>query len=101
MSEAAHPLRAWRLSQEPKLTLDAAAAGVGTFRGTWYDWETGRRIPDRSYMAKLYRYTGGAVTPNDFYELPDLGTLSLDLREPAPSAPLLDAVAATKLEHAA
>jgi hypothetical protein len=64
-----HALRRWRLSQG--LTLDAAAAGVGTFRGTWNDWETGRRIPDRNYMPKVWAFTKFAVEPNDFYIRPD------------------------------
>lgn len=98
-----HPLRRWRLSQDPALTLDAAAAGVGTFRGTWYDWETGRRIPDRSYMPKLYRYTRGAITPNDFYDLPDLATGNLPLEAPeAPAAaPLLDGIDAGEFQDVA
>lgn len=84
-----HPLRKWRLEQG--LTLDAAAAGVGSFRGTWYDWETGRRIPDREYMPKVYRFTRGAVQPNDFYDLPDLDQPALPLGD-AP-APLFDGIA--------
>ena|SRR5438874_328699 len=86
VDEPLHPLRKWRLEQG--LTLDAAAAGVGSFRGTWYDWETGRRIPDREYMPKVYRFTGGAVTPNEFYDLPDLETPELPLG--AAPTPLFD-----------
>jgi hypothetical protein len=83
-----HPLRAWREEQVPRMTLDAAAAGVGTTRQTWYDWESGRRIPDRRYMPRLYSLTRGAVVPNDFYELPPLGQMTLPFA--VPDAPLLD-----------
>ncbi len=81
--DRSHPLRQWRLERD--YTLDAAAAGVGTVRQVWYDWEGGRRIPSREFMAAIYRFTRGAVTPNDFYDLPDLETGSLALDdEPAP-----------------
>ncbi|MDP9412680.1 MAG: helix-turn-helix transcriptional regulator [Pseudomonadota bacterium] len=73
-----HPLRKWRL--ERNYTLDAAAAGVGTFRGTWYDWEVGRRVPSPAFMVAIYRFTEGAIEPNDFYDLPDLdGQIDLPL----------------------
>ncbi len=60
-----HPLRQWRLDQG--LTLDAAGAGVGTFRSTWYDWEIGRRIPDRTYMPKIFLFTRGVIDANSFH----------------------------------
>lgn len=68
-----HPLRNWRKSQG--LTLDQAARKVGTVRQVWSDWERGRRRPSSVTMAKIYRLTGGAVQPNDFYELPQSGTV--------------------------
>jgi hypothetical protein len=68
--EAIHPLRAWREGQLPKLTLDAAAAAVGTVRQVWFDWERGRRIPSARFMTAIWRFTRGEVVPNDFYELP-------------------------------
>jgi hypothetical protein len=83
-----HPLRAWREAQQPRMTLDAAAAGVGTVRQTWYDWETGRRIPDRTYMPRIYGFTQGVVRPDHFYELPPIGQMALPF-ETGP-APLLD-----------
>lgn len=91
-----HPLRRWRLSQG--LTLDAAAAGVGTYRGTWNDWETGRRIPDRNYMPKVWAFTRFAVEPNDFFQRPDPHQEALPLEAdaafdlPPRPAPLLAAV---------
>jgi transcriptional regulator with XRE-family HTH domain len=82
-----HPLRAWRLEQG--YTLDAAAAGVGTVRSTWCDWESGRRIPDRSTMPKVFAFTRGAVTPNDFYDLPDLAHAQPELPIPDAAEPEL------------
>jgi len=54
------------------MTLDQAAATVGTVRQVWSDWERGRRRPGSEGMGELYRVTDGAVTPNDFYDLPKL-----------------------------
>lgn len=69
------------------MTLDAAAAGVGTVRQTWYDWETGRRIPDRTYMPRIYGFTKGVVRPDHFYELPPIGQMALPFET---ATPLLD-----------
>lgn len=85
-------LRTWREEQVPRLTLDAAAAAVGTVRQVWYDWETGRRIPRAPFMAAIYQLTRGAVTPNDFYDLPPIGQLELPIN--TPSAPLLEGCSA-------
>ncbi|OJV30667.1 MULTISPECIES: helix-turn-helix transcriptional regulator [unclassified Sphingomonas] len=63
-----HTLRAWRLGQG--LTLDAAAAAVGTVRQVWYDWETGRRRPGPDALERIFLITDGAVEPNDFYPMP-------------------------------
>jgi transcriptional regulator with XRE-family HTH domain len=67
-SETSTALKAWRLSCG--LTLDAAAASVGTVRQVWYDWETGRRRPGADALQRIYLVTDGAVEPNDFYPLP-------------------------------
>jgi hypothetical protein len=91
MGEAVHPLRKWREYQLPSMTLDAAAAEVGTVRQVWFDWERGRRIPNRTFMARIYKLTRGAVSPNHFYDLPPIGQLELPI-EPQP-APLFDAIA--------
>lgn len=73
------------------MTLDAAAAGVGTVRSTWYDWETGRRLPgDRETYEKIYRFAG--LTPNDLifpFGLPTTGQLELPID--AGAGPLFDA----------
>ncbi len=60
-----HPLRQWREAQ--RLTLDEAAAGVGTTRPVWWSWEKGGRIPSPQFMARLKEFTGGAVKADDFY----------------------------------
>lgn len=83
-----HPLRVWREGQAPKLTLDAAAAAVGTVRQVWWDWERGRRIPSQRFMAAIWKFTAGAIAPNDFYDLPPIGQMPLPFG--AAPAPLLD-----------
>lgn len=85
-----HPLRLWRLNKG--WTLDACAAGVGTVRQVWRDWEIGRRIPARSFMLAIYRFTQGEIEPNDFYDLPPIGQIELPIDELHP-VPLLDHVA--------
>lgn len=91
VNELLHPLRKWRI--EEGLTLDAAAAGVGTFRGTWYDWEIGRRIPDRDYMPRVCRFCRYEIMPNHFYfpqGVPEPFQIELPLDSGA--APLLERV---------
>lgn len=61
-----HPLRQWRISKG--LTLQAAAALVGTSRHVWSDWERERRRPDRFFMPKVRAATG--LSADVFY--PDL-----------------------------
>lgn len=68
----------------PKLTLDAAAAAVGTVRQVWRDWEISRRIPSPRFMTAIWRVTRGEVVPNDFYELPPIGQMTLPFTRPAP-----------------
>ena len=60
-----HPLRTWH--KTAGLTLEAAAAKVGTSRQVWSDWERGRRKPDASFMPKVRSVTGGKVSADDFY----------------------------------
>ncbi|WP_226019502.1 helix-turn-helix transcriptional regulator [Novosphingobium sp. FKTRR1] len=55
-SSSNHPLKKWRLGKG--LTLDAAAAMVGTTRPVWYNWEKGRRRPGANFMARLRDVTG-------------------------------------------
>lgn len=65
-----HPLKKWRISAG--FTLDQAASQVGTSRQVWSDWERGRRKPSHTLMIEIYTLTGGAIVPNDFYDLPQL-----------------------------
>jgi hypothetical protein len=92
--EAVHPLRAWRLAEG--YTLDAAAAGVETVRSTWFDWETGRRLPgDRETYDRIYRFTKGAITADAMiwpFGKPPIGQMALPFATPAP---LLDHANAT------
>jgi hypothetical protein len=37
---------------------------------TVHRWATGENIPDREGMADIVEATGGAVRPDDFYQLP-------------------------------
>lgn len=32
-------------------------------------WAAGQRIPSRENMQKIFAYTNGEVTPNDFYSI--------------------------------
>jgi hypothetical protein len=85
--DAIHPLRAWRLAEG--FTLDAAAAGVETVRSTWYDWETGRRLPgDRETYNRIYRFTKGEITADVMiwpFGKPPIGQMALPFTSaPAP-----------------
>lgn len=52
----------------------------------------GGYMPGRTLAIAIYRLTKGAVTPNDFYDLPPIGQLDLPIEELRP-APLLERVA--------
>jgi len=60
-----HPLRKWRKSKG--LTLEAAAAKVGTSRHVWSDWERGRRTPSKEFMPRVRELTGGIVSADHFF----------------------------------
>ena len=81
-------LRAWMAQaglsgRELGERIDATAQAV--WRYTLPPTHPQCRIPDRRRMAAIYLATGGAVTPGDFYELPEL---------PAAPAPAPSRVAA-------
>ena len=64
-------LREWRIKHE--LSQATVAAAVGAANATVVSrWELKRHIPRPAEMAALFLVTGGAVTPNDFYDLPSL-----------------------------
>lgn len=61
-------LRTWRIGAG--LSVVEAAARVKVSRQTWHGWERGATIPPVSLMQRIFDLTGGAVTANDFYDLP-------------------------------
>lgn len=63
--ETMMPLRKWREKQGK--TQEWCASQIGTSRQVWCDWERGRRIPNKVFMPKVVRLTGGEVTAGDFY----------------------------------
>lgn len=48
------------------------------------------QVPSRAVMRRIWILTGGAVSPNDFYDLPPIDQLELAIDELAP-APLFEA----------
>lgn len=54
---------------EHGLTQYRFAKNIGVDRQTVYRWAAGERLPRPELMALIYRGTGGAVQPNDFYNL--------------------------------
>ncbi len=45
------------------------ARQIGVTANAVCQWCNGIRIPRRKEMKRIYRQTGGAVQPNDFYDL--------------------------------
>lgn len=70
MSKAGEKLRSWRRAQA--LSVQDAAARVPVSRQTWHSWERGGSIPPDQLMRRVFEITGGAMQPNDFYDLPHL-----------------------------
>ena len=69
-------MREWR--KRADLTVDAFADAVGVRPRTVLRWQAGAMKPSRASMQRIYEVTGGAVRPNDFYDLPPLGTIGDD-----------------------
>jgi transcriptional regulator with XRE-family HTH domain len=67
------------------------AALIGVTRQAVHRYKAGERIPDQATMTKIFEVTGGAVTPNDFFNIseaapaPDL--TSSEAAEPATANP--------------
>lgn len=57
MSEA-HPLKSYRDHHIPALSQEAMARLIGVDRLTIHRWETGKRKPDRKFLAKITENTG-------------------------------------------
>ena len=62
-----YKLKNWRRSEG--LTQAQAAEVIGVVRRTWHQWEQGSIVPGPAHMIEIVRITGGAVQPNDFYDL--------------------------------
>ena len=63
-------LAAWRTRRGK--TQQWVAEQIGCTVGAVARYEGGVRIPDKATMKKIYVLTEGVVTPNDFYELPEI-----------------------------
>lgn len=63
-------LAKWRA--EKQWTQARLAAVLGCNISSVHRYESGHRIPEPATMALIFTVTGGAVEPNDFYELPAL-----------------------------
>ncbi|KAA5603721.1 helix-turn-helix transcriptional regulator [Roseospira marina] len=61
-------LRDWRTQHG--LTANETAARCGHTWRAVLSWEAGRRMPNPSAMRAIFIATNGAVTPNDFHDLP-------------------------------
>lgn len=60
----------WR--RREGLTQQEIADALGCIVTTVARYEAGARIPGPTVMIDIYTLTGGAVQPNDFYDLPPL-----------------------------
>lgn len=58
--------------QDHEISPAEFAAKIGAeSRMTVTRYAKGDRIPTREMMEKIFEVTGGAVRPDDFYDLPD------------------------------
>lgn len=58
MTNAIHPVRAWRKAQDPEVTLDDLAERLDRKPATVSRWETWKRSPDAADLIKLHQETG-------------------------------------------
>lgn len=63
----------WRKAQNPPLTLADVAKRIDRSEAATSRYENGR-VPEPDTMRRIHDLTGGAVTPNDFYDIPSGGT---------------------------
>jgi len=49
------------------IKYEDAAQEIGVDQSTITHWINGRSIPRREYMRRIHKWSGGAVTANDFY----------------------------------
>jgi len=57
-----HPLKAYRLRQDPRLSQEQFAKRLGVTRTTVARWETGTRKVDQDLLLKVVEETGIAPT---------------------------------------
>jgi len=79
----------WRKFKQMSQVEAADALGVSQPMISMIERNRDAQIPRRDLMIKIYRLTKGEVTPNDFYELPSLEQLDLNIGQPQP-APLFE-----------
>lgn len=53
-----HPIKAWRQSQEPRLSVAGAAIMLGVSKAAVSRWENGERQIDQSKVRDIARRTG-------------------------------------------
>lgn len=75
--ETTHPLRAFRESQIPPLSLDDLAAKLGVSKSYVSRWETGKRKIDGKYLKKINEITG--IAPS--VVRPDLAEIMAEAAE--------------------
>lgn len=61
---------------ETKIKICDAASALGVSTQCLHQWISGKRVPQPEKMIAIYRWSGGKVQPNDFYELPDLASVT-------------------------
>jgi transcriptional regulator with XRE-family HTH domain len=61
MTEAVHPIEAYRKRSNPPLAKAAVAEDIGVARSTITRWERRERRPDDRYLPKLIELTGATV----------------------------------------
>jgi transcriptional regulator with XRE-family HTH domain len=61
-------LKQARKAQE--LSVPKLAEKLGVMQSTIWRIENGGQIPSRDLMLKITEFSGGEITPNDFFSLP-------------------------------
>lgn len=60
--------------EQSEISYARFAEMIGASNGkVVHRYARGEQIPSRDFMARIVEVTGGAVTPNDFYDLPGSG----------------------------
>lgn len=66
------------MERNRKTDAEVAAAIGAAHRKVVWRYRKGVQIPTPQFMGRLYLFTAGAVTPNDFYDLPALPMAQAD-----------------------